>query len=285
MATYPAAPSPDGSKILLGYDHLWQSGSPVVARAAPPANLSEVAWADDSARLCGITYDVGGTSGLWVADPAGTWSRIATVGVWVLNGGGPMISACSWTSKRIAITGTGGGNGEASEFWVLAWDGRVLLHGGSPTPKAASRIYTFNREASIYAAYDEDTGDTVVRDLAGEVLATLPATFIEAFSWTGRFALAMYSRDSLGTRPTHNSYLMDWRTGQVLWKSEPGSLLDTGVFGRIGVQPNGDAMVLPIESTDCASEARCNEVLYIVSPSGSRNINGPAYLQWFARRS
>jgi hypothetical protein len=261
---------------------MWLQGSGGIARPAPPANLTEVAWADDSTRLCGITYDVGGTSSVWVADATGNWSRVATVGAWISNGGGPMVAACSWTSKRIAVTGLGGGNGEASEVWVLGWDGTQLLHRMASSPKTAAHIYTFSRDASIYADYHETTGDTVVSDAAGTVLAALKATFIETFSWTGRYALAMYSLSSLGTRPTHNSYLMDWRTGRVVWKSEPGSLLDTGVFGRVALQPSGDGMALPLESTDCVNAARCNEVLEIVAPSGSRQFKGPAYLRWFA---
>ncbi|MHB8503265.1 MAG: hypothetical protein ACYDHE_20270 [Candidatus Acidiferrales bacterium] len=275
-------PSPDGSSIVdeASPDRMWVRGIFVTGRPTPPSNLSFPTWADDSSRLCAIAYNPDESSTLWVADPKGAWSKVAAVGRWVMNGGGPTVAACSWTAGRIAVAGFGGGNGEASEFWIFAWDGTVLMH-RQTSPKAA-HIYTFSRDASIWADFDESTGDTVVNDLTGNQLAVLKATFVEAFTWTGHYALAFDSTYNPGTRPNHGPYLLDWRSGRVVWHSSGNPLLDTGIYGPVALQPDGDGLALPLESIDCVGASRCKPVLQIVAPTGSWRLGGPAHLAWIA---
>jgi hypothetical protein len=277
-----AMPSPDGSSIVdeASPDRMWVRGTYVTGRPTPPSNLSFPTWADDSSRLCAISYNPDESSTLWVADPNGAWSKVAAVGRWVMNGGGPTVAACSWTTGRIAVAGFAGGNGEASEFWIFAWDGTVLIH-RQTSPKAA-HIYTFSRDASIRADFDESTGDTVVNDLTGNQLAVLKATFVEAFTWTGHYALAFDSTYNPGTRPNHGPYLVDWRSSRVVWRSSGNPLLDTGIYGPVALQPYGDGLALPLESIDCVGAARCNPLLQIVSPTGSWRLTGPAHLTWIA---
>ena len=274
-------PAPDGSAVVaeLMPSRMWARGAYVSARPTPPPNFDRAIWADDSSHLCGMTYNRDNSTSVWVADSAGAWSKIATAGSWVMNGGGPSIAACSWTNQRVAVADSLGGNGEADEVWLFSWNGQLLMD--HKTSLKAPHIYTFSRDASVWADFDESTGDTTVRDLMGNQLGTLKSTFIEAFSWSGHYALAMDSSSDTGTRPIHNPYLMDWRSGQVFWRSPASTMLDTGIYGPVALQPNGDGFAFPIESTDCVNLARCNPALEIVSPIASWRFSGSPYLSWF----
>lgn len=274
-------PAPDGSAIVaeLMPSRMWAHGAYVAARPTPPPNLAQTIWADDSSHLCAMALNPDQSASVWVADSTGAWSKIATAGSWVMNGGGPSIAACSWTNQRVAVADSLGGNGEADEVWVFSWSGQLLMD--HKTALKAAHIYTFSTDASLWADFDESTGDTTVRDSTGNQLATLKSTFIEAFSWSGRYTLAMDSSNESGTRPIHNPFLMDWRSGKVFWRSPASTMLDTGFYGPVALQPNGDGFALPIESTDCVNLARCNPALEIVSPIGSWRFSGSPYLSWF----
>jgi len=54
-----AMPSPDGSSIVdeASPDRMWVRGTYVTGRPSPPSNLSFPTWADDSSRLCAISYN------------------------------------------------------------------------------------------------------------------------------------------------------------------------------------------------------------------------------------
>ena len=276
----PFRPAPDGSSIanLPIPSVLWSHGAFAGGRPAPPENAGsfDATWADDSSHLCYMTSNPDHSGTAWVIDAAGAWSEVANAGTWVMNGGGPSIAACSWTAQRLVVRDITGGNGETSTFWVFSMDGRLLLT--KHLPVETWDIFTFSVDASTYADYNESTGDTTVYDLAGNQLAALKGRFIEAFSWSGQLALVMDSES--GTRPIHNPYLMDWRQGKVLWRTPGPTMLDTGNYGEVALQPQGDGIALPIDSTACVNQARCNPALYVVSPKSAWRFDGYPYLTW-----
>jgi len=277
----PFRPAPDGSAILnLPVPSvMWSQGGYAGGRPAPPTNLGDAMWADDSSHLCALTANPDHSATVWIADGGGSWSKLVNAGTWVMNGGGPQIAACSWTSRRVVVRDTGGGNGDTATVWVFSMDGRLLT-----TLRTAAEtwdIFTFSTDASLYADYNESSGDTAVYDLAGNRVASLKGVFVEAFTWSRRYALVMDSRPDIGTRPYHNPYVMDWRTGQVLWRSPAGSIIDTGVFGDVALQPYGDGIALPVESTGCTGRVvRCDPALEVVSPAGAWQFRDSAYLTW-----
>ncbi len=191
-----------------------------------PANQS-VFWADDGVHFCDVvrtlSRDMTGPGMLQtgaVGQPRKNVTQIGTFASANLQGGGPVVNACSPASDRAVVYQAPPGGVGVVQIWVIQLStGRKLWTGGAGAWIASSHD-------GEYVALSDGSGHTAIYGPNGAVLAHLSAE-VFGFSWDG--TLAVVAQD-FGSQPS----IVSWGDGQTIWTCPDSSYKYWEAFAEPG---------------------------------------------------
>jgi hypothetical protein len=237
--------APDGSKVLDGNEIISVNGSTIGHITWPYPTLP--VWADDSAHLCGLTYQPGGQTKLVIFDKSGVSRTVAAIGPSTVSTAWTVI-ACSPGADRAVVAG-GGATDESIVTVRLSTGARVSTHTfasnaswGLPIASHDGRIIAVN-EASGISIRDGATWALRARVVRWGSQAGYPLIGAAVLiSWDGSRILV----DGGGASGAeHPMWLVDWATDRNVLSTVSSPAIFAGTVGAIVPLTEGSSFLIP----------------------------------------
>jgi hypothetical protein len=235
--------APDGSKVLDGNEIISVNGSTIGHITWPYPTLP--VWADDSAHLCGVTYQPGGQAKLVIIDMSGASRTVATIGPIGVNSWS--VIACSPGADRAVIAG-GGSTDQSIVTLRLSTGARISTHSFPTSPNWGAiashdgRIIAVNEASGIEIRDDANWAlrARVVRWGSQAGYPLIGATI--EISWDGSRILV----DGGGASGAfHPMWLVDWSTNRNVLTSASSPTVFEGTVGAIVPLIQGSSFLIP----------------------------------------
>ena len=186
-----------------------------------------VFWADDGVHFCDVvrtgSRNVRGPGMLQTGAVGQAETNVTQIGMFApanLQGGGPVVAACSPPGDRAVVYQAPAGGVGVVQIWVIQLStGRELWTGGGGGWIAASHD-------GRYVALADGSGQTTIYGAGGAALAKLDGT-VFAFSWDGTLAVAA---GNFGAAPS----TVNWSNGQTIWTCPDNKLKYWDSFAEPG---------------------------------------------------
>lgn len=237
--------APDGSKVLDGNQIISVNGSTIghIAWTYPTLPV----WADDSAHLCGVTYQPGGLAKLVLFDMSGASRTVATIGPSTATTAWTVI-ACSPGADRAVLAG--GVNTEDSIVTVrLSTGARISTHTLAPNPSWGLPIASHDgriiavSDASGIAIRDDASWTLRARVVRWGSQAGYPLIGAAVLiSWDGSRILV----DGGGASGAdHPMWIVDWATDRNVLSTVSSPAIFAGTVGAIVRLTEGSSFLIP----------------------------------------
>jgi hypothetical protein len=240
--------APNGSRVLDGERIISANGS-LIGRVVWTVGTPPI-WADDSAHLCGVTYDLSaaGRSTLVEFDPSGHQRTVADLGT-VSSQTSWQVLACSPSSDRAVVVKQGNNIAETIEVVGLSTGALLSSHQVADATSGASTPVA-SHDGSIIAV-NESSGIAVRNGVTWALLARIVRWGSQAgFPLIGSALMTSWDGSRLlidgggASGASHPMWFVDWRDDRNVLTSAVSPSVFEGAYGGIVPSVQGAAFFI-----------------------------------------